>query len=148
MKKLLLVNPWIYDFKAFDFWMKPLGLLYVGSMLRSSGYEVKLIDCLDRYHPVLLKAVGDMPKVDKFGRGKFYAEELEKPELLKTIKRRFKRYGMPKPVLKEILETTEPPDAILVTSIMTYWYLGVSDTIKTLKEHFPDVPVILGGIYA
>lgn len=148
MKKLLLVNPWIYDFKAFDFWMKPLGLLYVGSMLRSSGYEVKLIDCLDRYHPVLLKAVGDMPKVDKFGRGKFYAEELEKPELLKTIKRRFKRYGMPKPVLKEILETIEPPDAILVTSIMTYWYLGVSDTIKTLKEHFPDVPVILGGIYA
>jgi radical SAM superfamily enzyme YgiQ (UPF0313 family) len=148
MNKLLLVNPWIYDFKAFDFWMKPLGLLYVASMLRSSGYEVKLLDCLDRYHPLLLKEVEDLPKIDKYGRGKFYAEEIEKPELLKSVKRLFKRYGLPKAVLHEILENTEPPDAILVTSIMTYWYLGLADTIKTIKEHFPETPVILGGIYA
>ncbi|MEO0115148.1 MAG: radical SAM protein [candidate division WOR-3 bacterium] len=148
MKKLLLVNPWIYDFKAFDFWMKPMGLLYVASMLRASGYEVELIDCLDRYHPVLLREVENLPKVDKFGRGKFYAEEIEKPEIYKKVKRIFKRYGMPKAVLHEILDNTAPPDAILVTSMMTYWYLGVADTIKTIKEHFSNVPVILGGIYA
>lgn len=148
MKRLLLVNPWIYDFKAFDFWMKPMGLLYVASMLRNCGYEVTLLDCLDRYHPLLLKEVENLPKVDKYGRGKFYNEEVEKPQLYKKVKRRFKRYGMPKAVLHEILEQTEPPDAILVTSIMTYWYLGVKETIKTIKEHFPKTPVILGGIYA
>ncbi len=148
MKKLLLVNPWIYDFKAFDFWMKPLGLLYVASMLRKSGYKVQLVDCLDRYHPILLKEVSDLPKIDESGRGKFYTEEIEKPEIFKSVKRIFKRYGMPKAVLHEVLENTEPPDAILVTSIMTYWYLGVIDTIKILREHFPETPVILGGIYA
>jgi len=46
-KSILLVNPWIHDFAAYDFWMKPLGLLYVGAILRAAGYEVGLLDCLD-----------------------------------------------------------------------------------------------------
>ncbi|MBF0378480.1 MAG: radical SAM protein [Desulfamplus sp.] len=40
------------------------------------------------------------------------------------------------------------PDLILVTSIMTYWASGVKETISIIKEVFPDVPVVLGGIYA
>ncbi|MFQ5628541.1 MAG: hypothetical protein ACE5I1_07255 [bacterium] len=28
----LLVNPWITDFAAYDFWSKPLGLLYIASV--------------------------------------------------------------------------------------------------------------------
>jgi radical SAM superfamily enzyme YgiQ (UPF0313 family) len=31
---------------------------------------------------------------------------------------------------------------------MTYWYPGVQAVIALAKEAFPDVPVILGGIYA
>ncbi len=31
---------------------------------------------------------------------------------------------------------------------MTYWYPGVTAAIRLAKEHFPGVPVILGGIYA
>ena len=31
---------------------------------------------------------------------------------------------------------------------MTYWYPGVTAAIALVKEHFPGVPVILGGIYA
>jgi len=27
MKKVLIINPWIYDFAAYDYWFKPLGLL-------------------------------------------------------------------------------------------------------------------------
>ena len=30
-RKILLVNPWIYDFAAYDLWVKPLGLLYIGA---------------------------------------------------------------------------------------------------------------------
>jgi len=26
---LLLINPWVYDFAAYDLWAKPLGLLYL-----------------------------------------------------------------------------------------------------------------------
>ncbi len=31
---------------------------------------------------------------------------------------------------------------------MTYWYPGVAVAIRLAREHFPGVPVILGGIYA
>jgi len=31
---------------------------------------------------------------------------------------------------------------------MTYWYPGVQETIKTARLVHPDVPVVLGGIYA
>jgi hypothetical protein len=34
-KSILLVNPWIHDFAAYDLWMKPLGLLYLGGILLS-----------------------------------------------------------------------------------------------------------------
>ena len=32
--KILLVNPPIYDFSAYDFWLKPAGLLRVAGFLR------------------------------------------------------------------------------------------------------------------
>ena len=38
--QLLLINPWIYDFTAYDFWSKPLGLLYIASILRNIGYQI------------------------------------------------------------------------------------------------------------
>ncbi len=47
---VLCVNPWIHDFAAFDFWLKPLGLLTLAGMLRQAGIRVSFIDCLDRYH--------------------------------------------------------------------------------------------------
>jgi len=31
---------------------------------------------------------------------------------------------------------------------MTYWYPGLKETIKIVKEVYPEVPVVLGGIYA
>ena len=32
---ILLINPWIYDFAAYDLWSKPLGLLYIAALLKS-----------------------------------------------------------------------------------------------------------------
>ena len=46
--KCLLVNPWIHDFAAYDLWLKPLGLLYTGAVLREHGYKIDMIDLLDR----------------------------------------------------------------------------------------------------
>jgi len=50
---ILLVNPPIHDFAAYDFFNKPLGLLYLASYLRQEVYQVRLIDALDRRHPAL-----------------------------------------------------------------------------------------------
>jgi len=46
---LLLINPWIYDFAAYDFWAKPLGFLYLAAILRKNGFAINYIDCLDSY---------------------------------------------------------------------------------------------------
>jgi hypothetical protein len=43
---ILLINPWIYDFAAYDFWAKPLGFLYLAALLRKNGFFIHYIDCL------------------------------------------------------------------------------------------------------
>jgi radical SAM superfamily enzyme YgiQ (UPF0313 family) len=143
-KRALLVNPWVYDFKAFDFWNKPLGLLIVASMLKEFGLKVLLLDCMDRnsmYHKT-------KTKTDPYGRGKYTYETVEKPAIYKNVPRLYKRYGMPQKTFKQILQRTQTPDIIFVTSSMTYWYPGVFESIRIIKETFPGAPVILGGIYA
>jgi len=152
MKKkfnLLLINPWIYDFTAYDFWSKPLGLLYSGSILREQGYGVSYIDCMDRYNREVLKLQNrEFPKKDEFGRGPFYKEEVKKPEILKSIPRRFSRYGITEAIFIDELSKIPSPQAVLITSVMSYWYPGVFRVIEIMKEIFPGVPIILGGIYA
>jgi len=67
---------------------------------------------------------------------------------LKHIKRTYSRYGITKELFIHELKAVKKPSAILVTSMMTYWYPGVFEAIKLVKELFPNIPVILGGIYA
>lgn len=152
MKKnynLLLVNPWIYDFTAYDFWSKPLGLLYIASILREQGYEISYIDCMDRYNREILKLKNrEFPKKDEFGRGHFYKEEVKKPAILRNIPRRYNRYGITEEIFLNKLKKLPPPQAVLITSIMTYWYPGVFKVIEEIKEIFPGIPIILGGVYA
>ncbi|MBA7534034.1 hypothetical protein ES705_26280 [subsurface metagenome] len=40
------------------------------------------------------------------------------------------------------------PDEIFVTSLFTYWYDKVWETIKIYKTMFPKAKILLGGIYA
>ena len=141
---ILLINPWIHDFAAYDFWAKPTGLLYLGSMLRSHGFPVSYIDCLDRFHP--RDASTNAPS--RSGRGPYLKSPIPKPPGLQDIPRRYSRYGIPPPLFKESLLSQDKPDLILVTSFMTYWYPGVQETIRVIREVFPDTPIILGGIYA
>ncbi|MDD5773301.1 MAG: radical SAM protein [bacterium] len=147
--RVLLVNPYIHDFAAFDLWAKPLGLLKIAGFLKELKCEISLIDCLDRLDPSLNEFLkGKAPKSSPFGSGQYYSEEIIKPDLYKSVPRKFKRHGMPPGLFKKILGGTPKPDIILVTSGMTYWYPGVFETIEILKHKFPGVPLILGGIYA
>jgi len=145
----LLINPWIYDFTAYDFWSKPLGLLYIASILREQGYEISYVDCMDRYNRAVLKLQNrEFPKKDEFGRGSFYKETIKKPQILKDIPRRYRRYGITEEIFLNKLKNLPSPQAVLITSIMTYWYPGVFRVIKIVREIFPGVPIILGGVYA
>jgi radical SAM superfamily enzyme YgiQ (UPF0313 family) len=141
---ILLVNPWIHDFAAYDFWAKPLGLLTLAALLRSHGFSVSYIDCLDRFHP---KAPASDPAA-RYGRGPYLKTRIARPHGLRDVQRTFSRYGIKPQWFEEDLQALQPPDLILITSLMTYWYTGVQETIAILRTVFPGTAIILGGIYA
>lgn len=140
----LLVNPWAYDFKAFDFWNKPLGLLIVARILRDFGFDITLVDCMDRSSPYYMTGT----KTDPFGRGKYHFEVVEKPAIYRQVPRFYKRYGIPLDVFSNMINKIKNPDIIFISSTMTYWYPGVFEAIRILKEKFTSRRIILGGIYA
>lgn len=146
---IILINPWITDFAAYDLWSKPLGLLTLAGFLRTRGYDVRFLDCLDIHHPGMKRGMGFQEPVRRqFGTGKFWRKEVEKPPQLAHVKRPYSRYGIASELFVEELQKVEKPAAILVTSLMTYWYPGVQEAILLARRVHPGVPVILGGIYA
>ncbi len=134
---ILLINPWVTDFAAYNFWIKPLGLLSIGSLLRRKGFRISLVDCLDY-----------SIKTRNYGDGKLLKTEIEKPIPLKSIPRNYSQYGIPEEMLLKRLLLLEEPNLICVSSGMTYWYPGAFKVIEITKKLFKNVPVILGGIYA
>ncbi len=135
--KFLLINPWIYDFSAVNLWSRPLGLLQVAEYLSQFDIDIHLIDCTDIY------------KINRrYGTGKFPREIIEKPDILQTVPRNFARYGISTETFKDLLKKYGPFDMVIVTSVMTYWYPGVLKAIEMVRDLYPHVPVILGGIYA
>ena len=141
---ILLINPWIHDFAAYDFWAKPMGLLIIASMLRHHGIQVSYIDCLDRFHPRALKTDPGA----RYGRGPYQKTRIPKPAGLRDVPRYYSRYGIKPQWFKDDLLRHGRPDLVLVTSLMTYWYPGVQETIETIRSMFPRTPIVLGGIYA
>lgn len=141
---ILCINPWIHDFAAYDVWAKPLGLLYMAAMLRRAGYRVSYIDCLDRFHP---EEKPGNPHA-RGGRGPYRKTRIQKPDCLADVPRHFSRYGIDPEWLRADLIAAATPDLVLVTSLMTYWYTGVRETVEAVRAVFPEAPVVLGGIYA
>ncbi|MBI4965882.1 MAG: radical SAM protein [Desulfomonile tiedjei] len=141
--EILLVNPWIHDFAAYDLWARPLGLLVLAARLRKEGWEPRLVDCLDPDHPAMPRA-----KVREHAHGRFARSPIPKPEPLQGIPRSYNRYGVHPEFIEKDLLSIQAPRAILVTGLMTYWYPGVRETVLLLKKVFPRIPVLLGGVYA
>lgn len=142
--KILLINPPIYDFSAYDFWLKPLGLLTVASRLNSFA-DMTLYDYLDRLDPSL-----DHPKIppDPFGRGPFKSEITKKPPLFSHIPRHYRRFGLPRDNFRRFLAKNADFNFALIPTTMTYWYPGTKEVIDDLRHHCPNVTIVLGGFYA
>lgn len=145
MKRVLLVNPPIYDFAAYDFWLKPYGLLGVGGRLRGRC-EMRLFDFLDRLHPEVEQAL--MKSTDRWNRGKFPEKRLKKPPIYRKIPRHYRRFGLEESVFEDFLVQNGPFDAALVGTVMTYWYPGVREVIDTIRRVSPSTRIVLGGFYA
>ena len=140
--KILLVNPPIYDFAVYDFWMKPLGLLYLSNILKEKGHEVYLLDSVNRFDSYFKEY-----KSDSFGRGKIKYQKVKKPEILSGIPGRFKRYGLPAEVIKRRIKEFDP-EVVMLGCSMTYWYPGLIEIKEIIKELKLNSVMLLGGIYA
>ena len=143
--RILLVNPPIYDFTAYDFWLKPYGMLRVAGMLRGQA-ELALFDYLDRNHPQANPAVLRRP--DPWGRGDFEKQDVEKPPPLRDIPRRYRRFGIDRTHFRDFLQNSAPFDYAFVQTVMTYWYPGVREVIEDLRTYAPRTKIVLGGVYA
>jgi len=135
---VLLINPWIYDFAAYNFWMEPIGLLSIGGVLRENGYRVRLIDCVVSAPPAKLR---------RYNTWKIPKQILPKPPLLRDVPRRYGRYGISPEEFLSLLRRTPRPDLVMITSKMTYWYPGVFEAIKAIRSLWGDIPIALGGTY-
>lgn len=149
IRNVLLVNPWIYDFAAYDFWNKPIGLLLLASLLRKNGLNVHYVDCLDHRRPGLPDKPPSArpPKRKSTGSGAYLKTQIPTPGGLKFFPRRYNRYGISPDDFLKILQALPRPDIVMVTSMMTYWYPAVFDAISLLRRTFPGIPVVLGGNY-
>jgi radical SAM superfamily enzyme YgiQ (UPF0313 family) len=132
--KVLLVNPPIYDFTAYDFWLRPYGMLRVAGRMRHS--------CQLSYFNYLISK-----QRDEWGRGRYECRNFPKPEPLKDIPRRFRRFGRPRAEFRNFLKR-QSFDAVLIQTTMTYWYLGVQEVIEDIRQLQPESKIVLGGIYA
>lgn len=137
---VLLINPWIYDFAAYNFWMTSYALYNIASILLSLGVNVYIIDCISEGKT--------SPKPD--GRSRLIRENIPKHYKLSDIPRKYARYGMPYNAFIERLNSLKDIqfDFVGVTSGMTYWYPGVFEAIRLVRQILKDPPVVLGGIYA
>lgn len=134
--RILLINPWIYDFAAYNFWARPLGLLKVAEFLTQFDVKLFFIDCCDSF------------TIKKYGTGKYSYQTIQKPEIIKNIPRRYKRYGISLEDFIDRLRRISYVDLVLVTSIMAYWWYGVKEVVDIVREYLPNIPIIIGGIYA
>lgn len=132
--RILLVNPPIYDFTAYDFWLRPYGMQRVAGRIKHAC-RLSFFDFLDSR------------RRDSWGRGSYPYSYVPKPKALSDIPRRYRRYGKPREEFREYLKK-ESFDAVLIQTMMTYWYPGIQEVIADLRELQPSAGTILGGVYA
>ncbi len=144
---ILLVNPPIYDFTAYDFWLKPYGLLSAAGRIAPDA-QFTLFDYLDRLSPAVNSITNFRPKNDAWSRGPFYATPVTSPAPLSDIPRIFRRFGTPRKFFQKFLAENAPSDFAFVQTQMTYWYLGVEEVISDIRRFCPATKIVLGGTYA
>lgn len=129
--RILLVNPWIVDVAAYNFWLRPLGLYLLAEWLAERGAEVSLVDCL---------SPAPAP-------GKFPATRLTAEEMAVGAPKGLKRYGVNVEEYRRRLKSAGNFDAVLVTSLLSWWHPGAQLAIKETRRFNPKARMAIGGVY-
>jgi excisionase family DNA binding protein len=123
---ILGINPFFDDYYCFhDYKYQPIGILSVLATLRSAGYDVAFLDAQTKRR-----------------------QQTRKPKELENTEGGYYRYGLGDKAYKAALMEYDRPQVILMTSSMTFRWHSIRDAIALTKEVFPNIPIVLGGIYA
>jgi hypothetical protein len=133
-QQVLLVNPPIFDFTAYDFRLRPYGMLRVAGQMQHS--------CRLSFFDYLVSK-----RRDAWRRGRFDDSNAPKPKPLRDIPRNFRRFGRPRSEFQEFL-AAQSFDVILIQTLMTYWYPGLQEVIEDIRRLQPSAKIVLGGVYA
>ncbi|MCR4410018.1 MAG: radical SAM protein [Candidatus Saccharicenans sp.] len=130
MKRILLIQPPLQDFYTTPIRLYPLGLLSVASVLRTLGFEVEILDCLN---PLKRKF---LPLPEKFS---YLGPFLDQPYFFK----RFQHFGLTvEQVVSRVGELR--PDLIAINSSFAAYFSTVAELVRALKRKF-NIPVLVGG---
>jgi radical SAM superfamily enzyme YgiQ (UPF0313 family) len=141
----------------------PYGLLRVATWLRSKGFLLKLIDCLEannekRTVAKKMRKVRKLCSTEEYVPSRWagfrpaedekieYCFGLPPEELRKRLKAILAKARDARQSLFEINVFPEP-DEIWISSIMTYWWESTRDVIRVCREVFPKAVIRVGGIY-
>ncbi|NKB69927.1 MAG: radical SAM protein, partial [Candidatus Latescibacteria bacterium] len=67
---------------------------------------------------------------------------------LQDLPRQYYRFGLPRQLFRDWLQSQPAFDLALVQTVMTFWYLGVREVIEDIRARSPRTRIVLGGVYA
>jgi radical SAM superfamily enzyme YgiQ (UPF0313 family) len=134
-RRVLLLNPPVYDAQYWARWSQPAGLLRIATYLRTLGYNISLIDCMEA------DAKGFVPKRQHKGSGQPVAYARG------DIQRAIWHFGMSWDEVRQRMAAMPPPDEVWIGSVMTYWWESTRDAVRLARELFPRARICVGGIY-
>jgi hypothetical protein len=135
--RVLLINPPVVESRyQWVKWNQPLDLLKLSSYLKTNvGCEVLLFDFM-------------LPKAGKVGRSKCSSDhEIE------VCGHRYPLwwYGKSETDFSNYLDAfsySTRPTQVLITSLTSYWWKGISYIVPLIKSKIDDVPIAVYGPYA
>lgn len=137
-RRVLLVNPPVYDAQYWARWSQPAGLLRIASFLKQKGYKLDLIDCMET------DAKGMVPKTRRRDRDGSVLPPVRRDDIEKIIWHFGLRW---EEIERRMAALPEPPDEVWITSIMTYWWESTRDMVSLARRRFPKAKILVGGIY-
>ena len=157
-KTALLISPPIYDTQYWSQWSQPYGLLRISALLKK--YQYKQLDLYDfmevkegeRIHQHRInpdEVFGDREEPNR----PIQPHRITKPGDPDNLELFRYHFGKTWKQFENWLDEKEynssnPPDEVWISAVMTYWWESVRDLIIRLRRRFgKKTTILLGGIY-
>ena len=135
MKRILLIQPPIHDF-YFTFPRNyPLGLLYLGTVLKKEGFKVKILNALEEKKKITLKIPPQFSYLKRY-----YHPNLSPFKLFDN----FYHFGMEWKKIEEIIKK-EKPQIIGISSNFSCYFDTTSFLANLIKKIDKRIIVVVGG---